>query len=283
MLFLGCHLSSSKGFAAMGRTALSIGANTFQFFTRNPRGGAAKAIDEKDTQALVSMQQAGRIGKIVAHAPYTMNPCAKEEKTLEFARQTLKDDLLRMEHLPGNFYNFHPGSHVGQGTQEGIRKIAETLDSAMFQAQKTVVLLETMAGKGTEIGGTFSELRRIIDSAAMPEKIGVCLDTCHVSDAGYEIAGNLDAVLEAFDREIGLSKLRALHLNDSKNPLGARKDRHEKLGEGYLGIEAFYRIIEHPALRGLPMILETPNELPGYADEIARLREYDARANANKL
>ena len=283
MLFLGCHLSSSKGFAAMGRTALSIGANTFQFFTRNPRGGAAKAIDEKDAQALVSMQQEGRIGKIVAHAPYTLNPCAKEEKTLAFARQTLKDDLLRMEHLPGNFYNFHPGSHVGQGTQEGIRKIAETLDSAMFQAQKTVVLLETMAGKGTEIGGTFSELRRIIDSAAMPEKIGVCLDTCHVSDAGYDIAGNLDAVLEAFDREIGLSKLRALHLNDSKNPLGARKDRHERLGEGYLGIEAFYRIIEHPALRGLPMILETPNELPGYADEIARLREYDARANANKL
>ena len=283
MLFLGCHLSSSKGFAAMGRTALSIGANTFQFFTRNPRGGAAKAIDEADAQALVSMQQAGKIGKIVAHAPYTMNPCAKEEKTLEFARQTLKDDLLRMEHLPGNFYNFHPGSHVGQGAQESIRKIAETLDSAMFQAQKTVVLLETMAGKGTEVGGTFSELRRIIDSAAMPEKIGVCLDTCHVSDAGYEIAGNLDAVLEAFDREIGLSKLRALHLNDSKNPLGAHKDRHEKLGEGYLGIEAFYRIIEHPALRGLPMILETPNELPGYADEIARLREYDARANANKL
>ena len=283
MLYLGCHLSSSKGFFAMGQTALSIGANTFQFFTRNPRGGAAKAIDEKDAQALVSMQQAGKIGKIVAHAPYTMNPCAKEEKTLEFARQTLKDDLLRMEHLPGNFYNFHPGSHVGQGAQESIRKIAETLDSAMFQAQKTVVLLETMAGKGTEVGGTFSELRRIIDSAAMPEKIGVCLDTCHVSDAGYEIAGNLDAVLEAFDREIGLSKLRALHLNDSKNPLGAHKDRHEKLGEGYLGIEAFYRIIEHPALRGLPMILETPNELPGYADEIARLREYDARANANKL
>ena len=282
MLFLGCHLSSSKGFAAMGRTAAAIGANTFQFFTRNPRGGAAKEIDPADAAALVNMQNSGALGKIVAHAPYTINPCAKEEKTLEFARNTMQDDLRRLEYLPGNFYNFHPGSHVGQGIEEGVRKIAETLDSAMFEGQKTTVLLETMAGKGTEVGGKFSELKQIIDRTERGDLLGVCLDTCHVSDAGYDIAGNLDAVLEEFDREIGLKRLRALHLNDSKNPVGARKDRHEKLGEGYLGIEAFYKIIEHPALRGLPMILETPNELPGYAAEIALLRKYDER-NANKL
>lgn len=282
MQYIGCHLSSSKGFAAMGKTALSIGANTFQFFTRNPRGGAAKDIDPQDAQALVLMQGSGEIGKIVAHAPYTLNPCAKEEKTLEFARNTMQDDLRRMEFVQGNFYNFHPGSHVGQGTEEGIRKIAETLDLAMFEGQTTIVLLETMAGKGTEVGGRFEELRAIIDRTAMQEKLGVCLDTCHVSDAGYDIAGHLDAVLEEFDRVIGLSRLYALHLNDSKNPLASHKDRHERLGEGYLGMEAFYRIVEHPALRGLPMILETPNELPGYAAEIARLRAYDA-ANANKL
>ena len=283
MLYLGCHLSSSKGFAAMGRTALSIGANTFQFFTRNPRGGAAKEIDPSDAAALVQMQHAGEIGRIVAHAPYTLNPCAKEEKTLEFARNTMQDDLRRMEYVPGNYYNFHPGSHVGQGIDEGIRKIAETLDFAMFDGQTTTVLLETMAGKGTEVGGRFCELRQIIDRVSRPDQLGVCLDTCHVNDAGYDIAGSLDAVLEEFDREIGLSRLRALHLNDSKNPLGAHKDRHERLGEGYLGLEAFYRIIEHPVLRGLPMILETPNELPGYAAEIALLREHDKAADANKL
>ena len=283
MLYLGCHLSSSKGFAAMGRTARSIGANTFQFFTRNPRGGAAKDIDPADAAALAGMQRAGELGRIVAHAPYTLNPCAKEERTLEFARNTMRDDLRRMEFVPGNFYNFHPGSHVGQGTEAGVRKIAETLDLAMFEGQTTVVLLETMAGKGTEVGGSFRELRQIIDRARMPEKLGVCLDTCHVSDAGYDIAGSLEAVLEEFDRQIGLSRLRALHLNDSKNPLGARKDRHERLGEGYLGIETFYRIIEHPALRGLPMILETPNELAGYEAEIARLRKYDEATHANKL
>ena len=283
MLYLGCHLSSSKGFAAMGRTALSIGANTFQFFTRNPRGGAAKEIVPADAAALVQMQDAGEIGRIVAHAPYTLNPCAKEEKTLEFARNTMQDDLRRMEYVPGNYYNFHPGSHVGQGIDEGIRKIAETLDFAMFDGQTTTVLLETMAGKGTEVGGRFCELRQIIDRVSRPEKLGVCLDTCHVNDAGYDIAENLDAVLEEFDREIGLSRLRALHLNDSKNPRGAHKDRHERLGEGYLGLEAFYRIIEHPVLRGLPMILETPNELPGYEAEMALLREHDKAANANKL
>ena len=283
MLYLGCHLSSSKGFTAMGRMALSIGANTFQFFTRNPRGGAAKEIVPADAAALVQMQDAGEIGRIVAHAPYTLNPCAKEEKTLEFARNTMQDDLRRMEYVPGNYYNFHPGSHVGQGIDEGIRKIAETLDFAMFDGQTTTVLLETMAGKGTEVGGRFCELRQIIDRVSRPEKLGVCLDTCHVNDAGYDIAGSLDAVLEEFDREIGLSRLRALHLNDSKNPLGAHKDRHERLGEGYLGLEAFYRIIEHPVLRGLPMILETPNGLPGYEAEIALLREHDKAANANKL
>ena len=282
MLFLGCHLSSAKGFAAMGRTAAAIGANTFQFFTRNPRGGAAKDIDPADAAALVKMQESGALGKIVAHAPYTINPCAKEEKTLEFARNTMQDDLRRLEHLPGNFYNFHPGSHVGQGSEAGIRKIAETLDFAMFEGQKTTVLLETMAGKGTEVGGKFSELKKIIDRAEMGGLLGVCLDTCHVSDAGYDIAGDLNAVLEEFDREIGLERLRALHLNDSKNPVGARKDRHEKLGEGHLGIETFYRIIEHPVLKGLPMILETPNELDGYAAEIALLRKYD-EMNANKL
>lgn len=279
MLYLGCHLSSGKGFAAMGKTALSIGANTFQFFTRNPRGGAAKALDPADAAKLVKMQEDGLLGKIVAHAPYTLNACAKEEKTLEFARQTMKDDLLRMEHLPGNFYNFHPGSHVGQGMDEGIRKIAETLALCMFEGQKTTVLLETMAGKGTEVGGSFCELRAILDAAPYPQKLGVCLDTCHVHDGGYDIAGNLEAVLEEFDREVGLSKLHALHINDSKNPLGARKDRHETLGNGYLGLEAFYRIISHPALHGLPMILETPNELDGYAREIALLREYDQIAN----
>ena len=283
MLYLGCHLSSSKGLAAMGRTALSIGANTFQFFTRNPRGGAAKEIVPADAAALAQMQDAGEIGRIVAHAPYTLNPCAKEEKTLEFARNTMQDDLRRMEYVPGNYYNFHPGSHVGQGIDEGIRKIAETLDFAMFDGQTTTVLLETMAGKGTEVGGRFCELRQIIDRVSRPDQLGVCLDTCHVNDAGYDIAENLDAVLEEFDREIGLSRLRALHLNDSKNPRGAHKDRHERLGEGYLGLEAFYRIIEHPVLRGLPMILETPNELPGYEAEIALLREHDKAANANKL
>ena len=273
MLYLGCHLSSSKGFAAMGRTALSIGANTFQFFTRNPRGGAAKEIDPSDAAALVQMQHAGEIGRIVAHAPYTLNPCAKEEKTLEFARNTIQDDLRRMEYVPGNYYNFHPGSHVGQGIDEGIRKIAETLDFAMFDGQTTTVLLETMAGKGTEVGGRFCELRQIIDRVSRPKKLGVCLDTCHVNDAGYDIAGSLDAVLEEFDREIGLSRLRALHLNDSKNPLGAHKDRHEKIGDGHIGLPAFERIIKHPALHGLPFCLETPNDLDGYRREIELLRE----------
>ena len=272
MLYLGCHLSSSKGFAAMGRTALSIGANTFQFFTRNPRGGAAKEIVPADAAALVQMQDAGEIGRIVAHAPYTLNPCAKEEKTLEFARNTMQDDLRRMEYVPGNYYNFHPGSHVGQGIDEGIRKIAETLDFAMFDGQTTTVLLETMAGKGTEVGGRFCELRQIIDRVSRPDQLGVCLDTCHVYSAGYDIVNDLDGVLEQFDRHVGLGKLYAIHLNDSLMPFASRKDRHARIGEGTIGLEAIARIINHPALRHLPFYLETPNELPGYAHEISILR-----------
>ena len=272
MLYLGCHLSSSGGFAAMGRTALTIGANTFQFFTRNPRGGQAKAIDPADAQALAEMQRSGLIGPIVAHAPYTINPCAAAEKTLDFARQTMKDDLARMEYLPGNFYNFHPGSHVGQGADAGIRLIAETLDLAMTQEQSTTVLLETMAGKGTEIGGRFSELRDVIDRCKLPEKLGVCLDTCHVHDAGYDIVSHFEDVLAEFDRVLGLSRLRAIHLNDSKNPLGARKDRHECIGRGELGLEALERVLRFAAARDLPVVLETPNDLTGYAAEIALLR-----------
>lgn len=272
MLYLGCHLSSSKGFAAMGHTALSIGANTFQFFTRNPRGGAAKAIDPADVAALCAMQQSGTIGRIVAHAPYTLNCCAKEEKTLEFARQTMADDLHRMEYVPGNYYNFHPGSHVGQGTEAGVEKIAAVLNEVMFEGQRTTVLLETMAGKGSEVGGTFDELRAILDRAKYPQYLGVCLDTCHVHDGGYDIAGDLDGVLAEFDRVIGLDRLKALHINDSKNPRGTKKDRHEKIGLGEIGFEALHRVVHHPALAGLPMVLETPNELSGYEAEIRRLR-----------
>ena len=272
MLYLGCHLSSSGGFAAMGRTALAIGANTFQFFTRNPRGGQAKAIDPADAQALAEMQRSGVIGPIVAHAPYTINPCAAVPKTLDFARQTMRDDLARMEYLPGNFYNFHPGSHVGQGTEAGIRLIAETLDFAMTPEQSTTVLLETMAGKGTEIGGRFSELRDVIDRCKLPEKLGVCLDTCHVHDAGYDIVSHFEDVLAEFDRVLGLSRLRAIHLNDSKNPRGARKDRHECIGRGELGLEALERVLRFAAARDLPVVLETPNDLTGYAAEITLLR-----------
>lgn len=272
MLFLGCHLSASGGFAAMGRAALSIGANTFQFFTRNPRGGRAKDIDPEDAAVLRQMQEDGQLGRIVAHAPYTINPCAAVAKTLEFAQQTMQDDLRRMEYLPGNYYNFHPGSHVGQGTEAGIEKIAATLNAVMWTEQATTVLLETMAGKGTEIGGSFVQLREILDRCTVSEKMGVCLDTCHVHDAGYDLVTRLDDVLEEFDRVVGLARLRALHINDSQNPCGAHKDRHACIGEGMIGTQALLRIVQHPALRGLPMILETPNELPGYAREIALLR-----------
>ncbi len=272
MLSIGCHLSASGGFLSMGQTALSIGANTFQFFTRNPRGSRAKAIDPADTQALVQLLREHDFGPLVAHAPYTINPCSKDEHTREFARMTMADDLLRMEYLPGNYYNFHPGSHTGQGAEIGIGQIADTLNAIVKPEQHTTVLLETMAGKGTEIGGRFQELREILDRVTLPEKIGVCLDTCHVSDGGYDIVHDLDGVLTEFDRVIGLSRLKALHLNDSMNPAGAHKDRHARIGEGYLGLDTFRAIVNHPALRGLPMVLETPNELPGYEKEIALLR-----------
>jgi len=273
MFYIGCHLSSSRGFLAMGQTALSIGATTFQFFTRNPRGSRAKPVDLADLAAFRELRTSNGIGPLVAHAPYTINPCSKDERTREFARETMADDLARLESLPGTFYNFHPGSHTGQGAEAGIAQIAETLNAILLPEQHTTVLLETMAGKGTEIGGCFEELREILDRVALSERMGVCLDTCHVSDAGYDIAADPDAVLTAFDKVIGLSRLRAVHLNDSLNPVGARKDRHARLGEGYLGRDAFAAIINHPALQGLPFVLETPNELPGYAAEIAILKE----------
>lgn len=272
MLYLGCHLSSAKGFAVMGETAAAIGANTFQFFTRNPRGGRAKELDPADAARLRQMQEAGAIGPVIAHAPYTINPCSAQDRTREFALETMADDLQRLEHLPGNFYNFHPGSHVGQGTETGIRLIVQTLNAVLFPGQRTTVLLETMAGKGSEIGGRFEELRAILDGVTLQEKVGVCLDTCHVHDGGYDIAQDLDGVLEEFDRVLGLDRLKALHLNDSMNPRGARKDRHQKLGQGYIGLEPMVRIVNHPALRDLPMVLETPNELEGYAAEIRLLR-----------
>ena len=274
MLYLGCHLSSSKGYATMGKTALSIGANTFQFFTRNPRGGAAKSADPADAATLVQMQRDGRLGPLVAHAPYTLNPCSKDERTREFARGVFADDLLRMELTPGNFYNFHPGSHVGQGIETGIDLIAACLDAVVRPEQHTTVLLETMSGKGSEVGGRFEELRAILDASRCGKLLGVCLDTCHVSDAGYDIRNDLDGVLAEFDRVIGLNRLRAIHLNDSLNPLGAHKDRHARIGEGHIGQEALIRVVQHPALKDLPFYLETPNELDGYAKEIALMREY---------
>lgn len=272
MFYIGCHLSASDGFLAMGRTALSIGANTFQFFTRNPRGSKAKAIDPADVAAFLALAAENEFGTLVAHAPYTINPCSKDEHTREFARMTLADDLKRMEHLPGNVYNFHPGSHTGQGMETGIAQIAETLNAILTPGLRTTVLLETMSGKGSEVGSRFEELREIIDRVALSDKLGVCLDTCHVSDAGYDIAGDLDEVLTEFDRVIGLERLKAVHINDSLNPQGAHKDRHARIGEGCLGAEALGRVVRHPALQGLPFVLETPNELAGYAREIALLK-----------
>ncbi len=272
MLNIGCHLSVSKGFAAMGRTALEIEASTFQFFTRNPRGGSAKAIDARDMETFLALTKEKNLGPFLGHAPYTLNPCSAEAKTRTFALQAMQDDLARMELLPGNLYNFHPGSHVGQGTTEGIQLIIEQLNRVLTADMTTTVLLETMAGKGSEIGGTFEELQSIIADVALAEKMGVCLDTCHVHDAGYDIVDNLDGVLEEFDRIIGLHRLKAIHINDSLNPRGAHKDRHAKIGEGHIGLAAFERIVNHPALHNLPFYLETPNELPGYAEEIRLLR-----------
>ena len=273
MFYIGCHLSASDGFLAMGKTALSIGANTFQFFTRNPRGSKAKAIDPADVAAFLALAAENGFGTLVAHAPYTINPCSKDERTREFARMTLADDLRRMEHIPGNVYNFHPGSHTGQGIETGICQIAETLNAILTPDIRTTVLLETMSGKGSEVGGRFEELREIIDRVELSDKLGVCLDTCHVSDAGYDIADDPDGVLTEFDRVIGLDRLRAVHVNDSLNPRGSHKDRHARIGEGCLGAETLGRVVRHPALQGLPFVLETPNELPGYAREIALLKE----------
>ena len=272
MRYIGCHLSSSAGFAAMGRTALSIGANTFQFFTRNPRGSRAKPVDPADVAAYLALAMEAGLGVILAHAPYTINPCSKDEHTREFARLTLADDLRRMEYLPGNLYNFHPGSHTGQGLETGITQIADTLNAILTPAMHTTVLLETMSGKGSEVGGRFEELREILDRVELSDRMGVCLDTCHVSDAGYALAEDLDGVLMEFDRVIGLNRLKAIHLNDSLNPCGAHKDRHARIGEGCIGLEALRRVVNHPALKDLPFCLETPNELPGYAAEIALMR-----------
>lgn len=273
MLLLGCHLSAAKGYAYMGREAVSIGANTFQFFTRNPRGGSAKALDPEDVTRFRDFAAQAGIPVILAHAPYTLNGCSGDENVRRFARETMADDLRRMEATPGNLYNFHPGSHVGQGVEAGITLIAQMLNQTLFSEMTTTVLLETMAGKGSEVGGRFEELREILDRVELSARMGVCLDTCHLNDAGYDVAGDLDGVLTAFDKVIGLERVRAVHINDSKNPLGARKDRHEKIGEGFLGLEAIVRVMTHPALRDKPFYLETPNELDGYAREIALLKE----------
>lgn len=273
MLLLGCHLSAAKGYAYMGREAVSIGANTFQFFTRNPRGGSAKALDPEDVTRFRDFAAQAGIPVILAHAPYTLNGCSGDENVRRFARETMADDLRRMEATPGNLYNFHPGSHVGQGVEAGITLIAQMLNQTLFPEMTTTVLLETMAGKGSEVGGRFEELREILDRAELSARMGVCLDTCHLNDAGYDVAGDLDGVLTAFDKVIGLERVRAVHINDSKNPLGARRDRHEKIGEGFLGLDAIVRVMTHPALRDKPFYLETPNELDGYAREIALLKE----------
>lgn len=272
MVHLGCHLSSSKGFLHMGKEAVSIGADTFQFFTRNPRGSKAKEIDEQDVAAYRAFAEEHGIGTIVAHAPYTLNACGKEEKVREFARMTMADDLRRMEYIPGNVYNFHPGSHVGQGIEQGICQIADLLNEILTPDMQTTVLLETMSGKGTEVGSRFEELAAIIERVELKEKMGVCLDTCHVYDAGYDIVGDPDGVLREFDQVLGLDRLKAVHVNDSKNPFASHKDRHEKIGQGFLGLEAIRYIVHHPLLSGLPFCLETPNELDGYADEIKILK-----------
>ena len=273
MLKLGAHLSASKGFVNMYETALSIGANTFQFFTRNPRGGKAKDIDIADIEKFSELVNANAsFGTVLAHAPYTLNACSAKADVRTFALETFKDDISRMELIPNQLYNFHPGSHVGQGEEKGIEQIAEILNEVIFEDMTTTVLLETMAGKGSEIGKTFEELNEIIKRVEQSDKVGVCLDTCHVHDGGYDIVNSLDEVLEHFDSVIGLDRLKALHLNDSKNPIGAHKDRHEKIGEGYIGLDAFEKIVNHPVLSTLPMFLETPNELDGYSKEIELLR-----------
>ena len=273
MLYIGNHTSSSKGYAAMGRQIVKNGGNTFAFFTRNPRGGNAKAIDPADVAKFQEIAREHEFGKIVAHAPYTLNACAAKENLRDFARNTFSDDLKRMEATPGNYYNFHPGSHVGQGIEVGIQKIAEVLNAVLTEEQTTTVLLETMAGKGSEVGSHFQELRAIMDLVEKRDKLGICLDTCHVWDGGYDIVNDLDGVITEFDRIIGLDHLKAIHLNDSLNPRGSHKDRHARIGEGQIGLDALVRVIRHPALEGKPFILETPNDDEGWTREIALLRE----------
>ena len=273
VLYIGNHTSSSKGYAAMARQIIKNGGNTFAFFTRNPRGGKAKAIDETDIQNFLVLAQENHFGKIVAHAPYTLNACAAKEELRTFARETFADDLRRMEYTPGNYYNFHPGSHVGQGSEIGIQKIAEILNDVLTEEQTTTVLLETMSGKGTEVGRNFEELRKILNLVEKKIKMGICLDTCHVWDGGYDIVHDLDGVLNEFDHIIGLERLKAIHLNDSLNDCGSHKDRHARIGEGKIGMEALVRIIKHPALREIPFILETPNDDSGWTEEIHVLKE----------
>lgn len=277
MLRIGCHLSSAKGYLAMGREAVGIGANTFQFFTRNPRGGKAKELDLADVGEYLAFAGEHGLAQILAHAPYTLNACSKDEGLRQFAYETMCDDLSRLSHIPGSMYNFHPGSHVGQGAEVGISYIADMLNRINEQEFSTVILLETMAGKGSEVGRKFEELRAVIDKVEDDERLGVCLDTCHVFDGGYDIVGDLDGVLDEFDRVIGLERLKAVHINDSKNPLGSHKDRHEKIGEGQIGLNAFAEIVTHPRLTNLPFYLETPNDLDGYQGEIELLREMASR------
>lgn len=272
MLNIGCHLSSSKGYLNMGQVAKEIGANTFQFFTRNPRGGAAKEIDKNDTDAFNLFQKENGFSQILAHAPYTLNPCSDKKEIRDFAYQVFSDDLRRMEFTPGQLYNFHPGSHVGQGIDKGIELICDILDRVLTPEITTTVLLETMSGKGSEVGSKFEELKRIIDNTKLSDKLGVCLDTCHVYDAGYDVVNDLDGVLEEFDKIIGLHRLKAIHINDTMNPYESHKDRHQKIGDGFIGTDAFERIINHKALKDIPFLLETPNELDGYKKEIQLLR-----------
>lgn len=272
MLYIGSHISAAKGYEAMGKQALKLGANTFAFFTRNPRGGKAKEIDTADVERFLMLAEEHSFGKVVAHAPYTMNACAAKEDIRSFAKEMMSDDLRRMEYIPGNYYNFHPGSHVGQGSDVGITMIAEMLNEVLIPEQTTTVLLETMAGKGSEIGRSFEELQAILERVTLKEKMGVCLDTCHVWDAGYDIVNDLEKVLDTFDQIIGLKHLKAIHMNDSMNPLGSHKDRHEKIGKGQIGLEAMEHIINHPKLKGIPVILETPNDDAGWTEEISLLR-----------
>lgn len=274
MIYIGNHLSSSKGFLNMGKEATKLGGDTFAFFTRNPRGGQAKDIDPEDAKALVTYMEENNFGKLVAHAPYTMNLCAAKPDIRKFGIEMMTDDLKRMEYVPGNYYNFHPGSHVGQGEDVGIELIVDALNTCLFEGMNTTVLLETMAGKGSEVGRSFEELKAIIDKVELKEYLGVCFDTCHTSDAGYATATDIDSVLQEFDNIIGLDRLKAVHLNDSMNPVGAHKDRHEKIGDGYLGIDGLKAVVTHPKLQGLPFILETPNDDEGYAREIALIRSW---------